>query len=725
MKKILSTLIIIIFLFSILLIAVLATLGIETDRFNKTISQKIYQSNNKIKIELKTIKYKLDIKQISLFLETENPKIFYKNNLLPAKKIKVYIDFTSAMKSEAIIKKINFASDKININQLKKISASLKPSNFSSFLNNNIKTAELTTDVDIYFNNQNLFDNFIAKGSVTNLKGKIFKDINLENTNFTFLADKSDILIKNLFSNSEEFIIEDGDLKINLTPDILIESNFRSKLKLRENTGNYTKLLKNFEYLKNLAYLDVQLENNFLVSFDKTYKLKKFDFKSNGKILKANFNFKNSIEYNFLDEKINKLTIINSDIKTNVSSKDNLVNISGQFFLNEEKPQKFNITSNTNAKLVNLKANIDLSSLIKINLINFVKTKGDIVNININLTKTDNKIYFKEIRGIDKNNLIQIKGLKIKNKSLLDLENILIKTNKDGKKNNDFLLTYGKNIMVKGTQFDATNLVKIFNQKEKKNYLSNVNKEIEIVLSNVIIPLSENLKNFRLIGKINKGKFSKISSKGNFTENNFLDISMKNNNKTKKKYLDIYSDVSGPLLAEFSFFKGLSGGKLHYTSVFDEKISTSKLKIKNFKVINAPGMVKLLSLADLGGLADLAEGEGLSFDLLEINMENSDKILKLNEILAIGPSISVMMEGYQDNSVTSLRGTLVPAKTLNILISKIPVIGNIVIPKDVGEGLFGISFKMKGPPHDIKTTINPIRTITPRFIQKIIEKKKY
>ena len=32
-------------------------------------------------------------------------------------------------------------------------------------------------------------------------------------------------------------------------------------------------------------------------------------------------------------------------------------------------------------------------------------------------------------------------------------------------------------------------------------------------------------------------------------------------------------------------------------------------------------MIKLLSLADLGGLADLAEGEGLSFDVLEIDME--------------------------------------------------------------------------------------------------------
>ena len=83
------------------------------------------------------------------------------------------------------------------------------------------------------------------------------------------------------------------------------------------------------------------------------------------------------------------------------------------------------------------------------------------------------------------------------------------------------------------------------------------------------------------------------------------------------------------------------------------------------------------------------------------------------------------MEGYQDESgTTSLRGTLVPAKTLNKMISKIPVIGNIVIPKEVGEGLFGVSFKMKGPKGKIKTTINPIKTLTPRFIQKIIDRNK-
>ena len=80
-------------------------------------------------------------------------------------------------------------------------------------------------------------------------------------------------------------------------------------------------------------------------------------------------------------------------------------------------------------------------------------------------------------------------------------------------------------------------------------------------------------------------------------------------------------------------------------------------------------------------------------------------------------------KGYVEkkNGLVSLRGTLVPAKTLNNLISKIPVVGDILIGKKVGEGVFGISFKVKGLPNDLKTTVNPIKTLTPRFITRAIE----
>ena len=106
-------------------------------------------------------------------------------------------------------------------------------------------------------------------------------------------------------------------------------------------------------------------------------------------------------------------------------------------------------------------------------------------------------------------------------------------------------------------------------------------------------------------------------------------------------------------------------------------------------------------------------------------MNNERELLTLDELFAIGPSISVLMEGYRDkNGLVSLRGTLVPAKNLNKFLSKIPVIGKIIIPQDVGEGLFGVSFKMKGPAGKIKTTINPVKTLTPRFISKALEKSK-
>ena len=380
-----------------------------------------------------------------------------------------------------------------------------------------------------------------------------------------------------------------------------------------------------------------------------------------------------------------------------------------------------NLASNDNFK-INFEA--EFNRELDLKYINYRKSKGTIANIKVNLDKQKDNYKINEFKYNQDNNIIVLKGLKLVKKKFSSLKNISIKTFNKNEKNNDFTIDYGDKISIKGSAFDATNFPKLLNNDTKKNDFFKVTKNIEVDLESIIAPLSEQLKNFKLIGEIKNGKFTKISSKGDFGENNFLDINLKDDEKNKNKKLEIYSDLTEPFLTEYKFFKGLSGGKLLYSSLIEEKSSSSKLKIENFKVQNAPGLVKLLSLADLGGLADLAEGDGISFDILEINMKKTGELLRLNEILAVGPSISVLMEGYQDKEITSLRGTLVPAKTFNKMISKIPVIGEIVIPKQVGEGLFGISFKIKGPPGKIKTTINPIRTITPRFIQKIIDRNK-
>ena len=726
MKKLFFTLILAILLILTSLIIILSTVGIETDKFNSLISKKINQSNNNINLKLNVIKFKLDIKEISLFLETLKPQIYYRNTIVPAKNIKVYVDFISIIKLKPKIRKINLDLEDLDINEIKKLSSIIKPSNFKSLINNKIRKGKLISELEIYFNENNLLENFIARGSVSNFKAEVTDELNLDKTNFSFFADKTDVLIKNIVGELDVIKISDGGIKLKLHPEISMESNFKTNIKYNNKSfNNYTTLIKDFKYAKDIISFEADLNNNLLISLDKTYKIKKYNYRNNGEISKANFNFKKPKKNYFSEEEINQLFLLDSKIKTNFSEGTNNANISGKYSINNGNFLKFDMVNIVKKEALNLKIDFEYNEDINLDILNYQKANDSVASLSVNLKKQKDTIKIKKINLVEKNNSILIEDLVFDKNKFLTLKKISVKTEKNNIKNNDFTILYGKTISIKGTQFDATNLHKILSKKNKGNDISLINKEIEIDFTNIIAPLSENLKNFKLIGKIEKGKFTKIISKGDFGENNFLDISIKNNQKNKKKYLEIYSDLTRPLLTEYSFFKGLTGGKLLYTSTFDDENSNSKLKIENFKVINAPGMIKLLSLADLGGLADLAEGEGLSFDVLEINMSKSQNLLKLNEILALGPSVSVLMEGYQDQSgITSLRGTLIPAKTLNKMISKIPLLGNIIIPKEVGEGLFGISFKMKGHSGKIKTTINPIKTITPRFIQKIIEKNR-
>ena len=108
-----------------------------------------------------------------------------------------------------------------------------------------------------------------------------------------------------------------------------------------------------------------------------------------------------------------------------------------------------------------------------------------------------------------------------------------------------------------------------------------------------------------------------------------------------------------------------------------------------------------------------------------MRFSNDKKVMKIEELYAIGPSISVLMEGYiQTDELISLRGTLVPASTINRSIASIPLIGDLLVGKKVGEGVFGVSFKIKGPPKNLETKVNPIKTLTPRFITRTLEKIK-
>ncbi len=719
-KKIIVYLFLASLLSLILFVVILSSTGVKTDKFNNLITNKITKSKN-IKLQLQALNFKLDLRELSLFIETQDPKINYINQEIPAKNIKIYLDFIPLLKTDLKIKKINIIFNELNISQLNELSKFIKPSNLKSFLNNKIKEAKLISEIELFLNKNGELKNYIFKGKVLDLKADLLNDLILSKTNLSFFADKEDILIKNIFGNLDGIEINNGDIKLNLENGVKLNSNFISNINL---DGSKIKKLNSYleklNFLVNIKELNGNFNNNIFINFDKTYKVIDYDYKISGKLNKSKIELIKPLNNSFFIREIKAIYFADTKVDFNKRKKNFKIGILGKYSFNNSDFLQLELNSNLKNGLLKINTNFDYKENLNLDLINYKKPKNKTAKVSIELEKNKNVTSIKKLDFSEKNNFINISNLRFKDNNFKSLNKLNISTI-----NNDFSIQWDKKIMIKGSMFDATNLPKILNQKGTSNKFKNINTSIEIDFKNIKAPLSEKLENFRLIGEIKKGEFTKISSKGDFGGNNFLDISLKKDNDSEKKFLEIYSDLPRPLLTEYSFFKGLTGGKLLFTSLIDGSKSSSKLKIENFKVVNAPGVIKLLSLADLGGLVDLTEGEGLSFDSLEINMEKDKNILKLNEILALGPSMSVLIEGYQDNTgLTSLKGTLVPAKTLNKIISKIPVIGNIVIPKELGEGLFGVSFKMKGPKGDVKTTINPIRTLTPRFIQKIVDKNK-
>ena len=475
----------------------------------------------------------------------------------------------------------------------------------------------------------------------------------------------------------------------------------------------------NFKNIKKARFQikDLKLE------FDENFKLKK-DLNVKGDIKTANIKISEKYEIKNLigNFSYKKNSFYFSELSWNFSDKKN---IEREFFKGE-----LNFSQTKKKYDVNLKFNTKIaSSLPKISIMHYSFSENNIAEIEANFSINKNQsILLKKILIKDKENKFEAKNIRLdKNYNLINFKEIEVKTSIDNNINNQFKIINKDKINIKGKIFDAKMLLTELNKDRKKNnFLNKISKDVEIDFNKILKGAKFPIKNFRLIGKIQKGSFEKISAKSDFMDNKHLDISLKKEKNTDKKILEVYSDIATPLLTDYKFFQGLDGGKLNYTSNFDKKSSSNLLIINNFKLNKAPALAKILTLADLKGLTDTLKGEGISFDTLSIKFQSDSSKMDIEEIFMIGPSISILIDGYVEkpNGLISLRGTLVPAKTLNSIISKIPVIGEILIGKTVGEGLFGISFKIKGHPDNLKTTVNPVKTLTPRFITRALEAAK-
>ena len=469
-----------------------------------------------------------------------------------------------------------------------------------------------------------------------------------------------------------------------------------------------------------------------------------FNFNLNKKFKISNFNLKSKIDLNRLVYKSKFLNIKNylPDFKNSIKLENHIISI------NYKKDQinidgKGKITVNDKANILDYKinrkkekyffdTNINIDKdLILLESLQYEKKE----NVNSLLTlkgtfKKNKYINFELISFTENKNFFLIKNLDLDNNfNILDIEKVNFNyVNKNNITNQIDLNKVKSDYQISGSSFDASKLIdEILNGEQDDNSSSifnNFDTNLDIKIDKAYLDKTTFVNNLNGIVRFKKDKIVKLNLKSIFPNNEKLTLTI-DTNKDNEKVTTLFSSYPKPLVQQYKFIKGFEDGVLDFYSIKKNNISNSVLKIDNFKLQEIPVLAKILTLASLQGIADLLTGEGIRFTDFEMKFSNKKGLMTIEELYAIGPAISILMDGYiESKKMISLRGTLVPATTINRSIASIPLIGNILVGKKVGEGVFGVSFKVKGPPKDLKTSVNPIKTLTPRFITRTLEKIK-
>jgi hypothetical protein len=476
----------------------------------------------------------------------------------------------------------------------------------------------------------------------------------------------------------------------------------------------------------NLNNLTFSSDSDFKFYIDQKFKIKNLNIKSLINVKKLDIN--NSLSKNiFLPNTKDNIIFENQKIDLNYNNNTIKIVGSGEVFIqNNADFVKYKITNIKDDYFYDLNLDIKKNPLV-VDFINFEKNIENNLNLQIKGELIKNRLKFDRIILSENKNVISIKNLKLSDKyEIEEVNNIQFNFQDKSNYKNELELKKNNNeYLITGKSFNAdkllTDLLKS-NDNDKKQIFSK-NFKLKIDIKKILLDPNNAINNLKGEITFNNNKVTKLNLDSNFSNNQKITFTIRENNG--EKITTLFSDEAKPLVDRYKFIKGFSEGKLDFYSSKKDNASKSTLKIYDFKLKELPALTKILTLASLQGIADLLSGEGIRFNEFEMSFSNKGNLMTIDEIYAIGPAISILMEGYvEKESLISLRGTLVPATTINKAIGSIPLIGNILVGKKVGEGVFGVSFKVKGPPKNLETTVNPIKTLTPRFITRTLEKIK-
>ena len=717
----------------ILIIIYLNIFGIKTNKFNTKINSEISKINKKVNIDLNTIKIRLNLRNLTFEIKTLEPKIFFEDQKLPFQEVRTNVSIKSLINNQFSINNLIISTKKIKIKDIISISRSFKNSAELFILDKIIKDGFFMGDIYLDFNeNGKIKDNFEIKGFIKNGKVDLLKRYGLDNINFLFNIKNKRYYLEEVSTNLNQiklylpFInIKQNNKKYFVNGEILNREKDISIKKLNSLLGDN---LNDF----NIENINFSSKNNFSFNINKKFEINNINLKS--EIDLNNLKYKNKFtglkkyfpsSEEFINLKEHKVFISYQKDKLKIKG-NGKVSIGKKI---DKLVYKWN--KNKNAYTFNISAIIE-KNIFLLSALNYKKDEDLYSNLNIKGSyKKDKEIKFEIISLSDKDkNIFEIKKLKLNKKfKIIKFDKLNFNFINSNKIKNEIMLIRNKNnYKIIGKSFDASKLIddtlNTNNEKVSSNIFSKLNSNFILNINVDKTYLDQNTYVNALNGNIvfKNNNINKLSLESFFPNKKKLTLTI-SKNRNNEKITTLFSNNPKPLINQYEFIKGFEEGVLDFYSVEKNNISNSVLKIDNFKVQEVPILAKLLTLASLQGIADLLTGEGIRFTDFEMKFSKNKKLLTIEELYAIGPAISILMEGYIDSKkLISLRGTMVPATTINKTISTIPLIGNILVGKKVGEGVFGVSFKIKGPPNNLKTSVNPIKTLTPRFITRTLEK---
>ena len=705
----------------------LSIIGVETKTFNSQIKKNLKNINKDLDTELNDVKILIDPFKFQLNIKTLGPKILFKDQKILLESIKSKIPIVSLIRKEFSSTNLNISTKSLKIKDLISFLRAYDNKFQYFLLDKTVKNGFLIADININFDEKgSIKKDFIVNGLLKEGKIDLLNNQELDKINFIFEVKNNSINLEDL-----SFLLG----KINFfSNNILIDNNknnYSVKGKINNKKISLTK--KELNKISKILFndqtfdmLDFQSENIFSFEVDKKLKFKNLKIKSDLQIFELKKNYDLELKRIFPNSS-NEL--IFKDHKINLEYKKNNMSISGKGSLLIQKEFdeiEYDIKKNKDDIKFNSKFIFTKNDLI-IDTLNFIKDKNSeaILNFEGNLSK-NNDLSFDKIELQNNENIIRIKNLSLnKDFKFLNLESANFDFTDKQKFRNQFYLKRKKNdYKINGKILNASKIIDnlIQNDDNKNNFIINDSK-ISIELKKVYLDNDHFVRDLQGYFKISDDKIVSAELNSFFENEEQLNFTIKTIDK--KKITTFFSGVAKPIVNKYDFIKGYEEGSLDFYSINSNNISNSKLKIYDFKLKQLPALTKLLTLASLQGIADLLSGEGIRFSEFEMNFETNKNLMTINEIYAIGPAISILMEGYiEKNKLVSLRGTLVPATTINKAIGSIPILGDILVGKKTGEGVFGVSFKIKGSPKNLETTVNPIKTLTPRFITRTLEKIK-